>query len=478
LNAKPDENISVKQEVKLETNINLNVEETNNIAVESADIKDVNADLVKETAQKDEAVKEDIDTVQQVKQVEIVSQVNTDVENKQAVKDEAVSFQVKEIINEPVTKAEELKQEIDSAKLENIANNVQNQTDKKVADKNAKTIVESDETMDIKEDVSGIEFVNNKTKETDLKQEKTNDIHSDKIKQKVENVKIQVEENVKVNPQLVKTSEDINNAVKAQETLNKAGLTTENLQKMDAKIKDIDFSKNNAQSDLGQSSQEMLMRDMMQDSAQNPNSEAVELKVDFNQSLNKVLQANNTQQNLHPQEELQDVNILDQIRAKISLNGTNGMQKITIGLTPESLGKLHIEISKGMNGISAQIIADNPQAKEILDKNLDGLRSVLQSQGVNVNNVNVKVAEAGRSSEGNNNLFSNDEGQFNSNNNSHGSKNSSEGDREKRSEYEHLQQEAIKGENIENNSEPSEKNIYTEKTVSIKLNNGNVKYQL
>jgi len=378
---------------------------------------------------------------------------------------------------EPKAKTEELKQEINSAKLENTLNNVQKETDKQVADKNAKTNVEAKETIDIKDDVSDIEFVNNKPVEKTVKEYNTEDTKVEHVKQKVENVKIQVEENVKINPNLVKAPQDENKVLKAQETLAKAGLSTENLQKLDAKIKDVDNSKNNSQSDLGQSAQETIMRDMMQNSMQHKSSEAVELKVDFNQTLNKMMQSNNVHQT-QATEELPDVNILEQIRAKFALNSQNGMQKITIGLTPESLGKLQIEISKGMNGISAQILAENPQAKEILDKNLDGLKSVLQAQGVNVNNVNVKIAEAGRSSDSNNNMFNNEDSQFNSNNNGNNSKNSEDTNKEKRSEYEMLQKEALLNENSESSEEGSEEKVYQHKTVNIKGGAGNVKYQL
>ena len=384
---------------------------------------------------------------------------------------------------EPQTKTEELKQEIASAKLENAVNNVPTKTENKTPVENAKTNVDAEETIDIKDDVKGIEFVNNKFEEKtqEIIQDKTQEkhpvaeMHTEKVKQRVENVKMQVEENVKINPQIQKEAQDVNKVANANETLEKAGLSTENLRKMDAKIKEIDNSNSKSGADLGQSSKEMIMRDMMQNNTST--AETVELKVDFNQSLNNKLQQTNLTQTQQPQD-IQEVNILDQIRAKFALNSQNGMQKITIGLTPESLGKLNIEITKGQNGISAQILADNPQAKEILDKNLDGLKSVLQSQGVNVNNVNVKVAEAGRSSDSNNNMFNQDDSQFNSNNSGGNSKNSDDTEREKRSEYEFLQKEALKTEIVDEPEEVVERATQMEKTVSIKGGLGNVSYKL
>ena len=67
--------------------------------------------------------------------------------------------------------------------------------------------------------------------------------------------------------------------------------------------------------------------------------------------------------------------------------------KVTIVLRPESLGKISIELVNGKGGLTAQMTTDNPQVKEVLDKNLDGLKNSLGNQGVNVNNVSVKVTE-------------------------------------------------------------------------------------
>ena len=387
-------------------------------------------------------------------------------------------------VEQPQAKDDVLKQELTSAKLENSANLAQdnNNSKEQAPDEFAKTNVDAKERMNIKDDVKGIEFVNNKFEEKqDVKSEDNKlvqDVKVEQVKQKVEQVKIQVEDNVKVQPQVKDFTSDENKMLRANETLEKAGLSTENLQKMDAKIKEVKSSKT-YQTDLGQSSREVLMRDVMQNNAAVQNSESVELKVDFNQDLNaKLTQSNNLQMPQQSTADVPEINILEQIRAKMALNAQNGMQKITIGLTPESLGKLNIEISKGQNGISAQIIADNPQAKEILDKNLDGLKSVLQSQGVNVNNVNVKIAEAGRSSDSNNNMFNKEDGQFDSNNSGNHSRNDENAEKEKRSTYEFLQKEAIKNEILEEPEQMIERTMQAERTISVKSSFGNVSYKL
>ena len=258
--------------------------------------------------------------------------------------------------------------------------------------------------------------------------------------------------------------------------MNKAGLTTKTLQEMNGKVTEIEDSQTGANLG-GTSSQEMMMRDMLTENANSATTDA-KTTVDFAQSLNKTA---NVQQNSQMQQNIQDapeIDILDQIRAKFAVNSKNGMQKITIGLTPESLGKVSIEIAKGQNGISAQILADNAQAKEILDKNLDGLKSMLQSQGVNVNNVNVKVAEAGRSSDSNNNMFQNGDGQFDSNQGNGNSRNSDESNHGKHTDFEFVQNNAMMQESSDEPEDILTRTTQAEKTVSIKAGLGNVNYKL
>lgn len=372
-------------------------------------------------------------------------------------------------------KLQTLNEEISSAKLENVANMAQ-KTDKTVADENAKTNVKADETMNVKEDVSGIEFKNVETSDKTV-DEKAVTANADKVKNRVENVKIQVEDDLKVSPQQQNLT-DAEKVAKANETMEKAGLSTKNLKKMDGKIKDIDYSSNqNPQTDLGQSSQEMMMRDSMQNANQILTQGTSETtKVDFAQALSKSAHANNQQ--AQAQQDAPDVDILEQIRSRLNISAKNGLQKITIGLTPESLGKLNIEISRGQNGISAQILADNPQAKEILEKNLDGLKSVLQSQGVNVNNVNVKVAEAGRSSENNNNMFQNNDGQSESNHREGHSGNSDDSNKDKRSEFEFIKNTVLTKESLEDTDDVVTRITQMEKTVSINGGLGKVSYKL
>ena len=70
-----------------------------------------------------------------------------------------------------------------------------------------------------------------------------------------------------------------------------------------------------------------------------------------------------------------------------------GTTKVTIVLNPENLGKINLELINGKDGLIAKMTAENQQVKELLDKNLETLKSTLGSQGVSVNNLVVKVEE-------------------------------------------------------------------------------------
>ncbi len=496
-----------KVDTKVDTKVEANVTETN--------VKDDTKIVLNDDVKVADKISDDVKNVDDKQIVDIKNDVITDdlkvdvkdVDNKADKKEEtnnlAINLQdvkenvenkvnvinVNEVVDNKTQKIEtkadvkttpdkmtELKEEVQSAKAENAYETLSSQNEKsvkndnKIDDKFAKTNVQAEETMEIKDDTKGIEFVSQKQDKVVDKND-VQDKHLANAKEKIENVKIQVEDNVKVN--VNNQVQDSAKVEKANETMNKAGLSTQTLREMNGKVTAMETG-NQTGAQFGETSQEMLMRDMLSQNATTQTTDA-KTTVDFAQAMNKttVAQQPQAQQNTH---EAQEVNILDQIRAKFAVSKQNGLQKITIGLTPESLGKVTVEIVKGQNGISAHLLADNPQAKEILDKNLDGLKSVLQSQGVNVNNVNVKVAEAGRSSDSNNNMFQNEDGQFNQGSNGEHSRGDNSSNQERRSGYEFMQNNAMQADNSE--VEETTNTVQIEKTVSIKGGNGKISYKL
>lgn len=506
-----DVNVDTEKLAKVDTNVDAKVEAN----VTETNVKDDTKIVLNDDVKVADKISDDVKNVDDKQIVDIKNDVITDdlkvdvndVDNKADKKEEtnnlAINLQdVKENVENKVnvinvnevvenktqkieTKADvkttpdkmtELKEEVQSAKAENAYETLSSQNEKsvkndnKIDDKFAKTNVQAEETIKIKDDTKGIEFVSQKQDKVVDKND-VQDKHLANAKEKIENVKIQVEDNVKVN--VNNQVQDSAKVEKANETMNKAGLSTQTLREMNGKVTAMETG-NQTGAQFGETSQEMLMRDMLSQNATTQTPDA-KTTVDFAQAMNKTTVAQQPQAQQNTQE-AQEVNILDQIRAKFAVSKQNGLQKITIGLTPESLGKVTVEIVKGQNGISAHLLADNPQAKEILDKNLDGLKSVLQSQGVNVNNVNVKVAEAGRSSDSNNNLFQNEDGQFNQGSNGEHSRGDNSSNQERRSEYEFMQNNAMQADNSE--VEETTNTVQMEKTVSIKGGNGKISYKL
>lgn len=510
-----DVNVDTEKLAKVDTKVDTKVEAKVEANVTETNVKDDTKIVLNDDVKVADKISDDVKNVDDKQIVDIKNDVITDdlkvdikdVDNKADKKEEtnnlAINLQdvkenvenkvnvinVNEVVENKTQKVEtkadvkttpdkmtELKEEVQSAKAENAYETLSSQNEKsvkndnKVDDKFAKTNVQAEETMEIKDDTKGIEFVSQKQDKVVDKND-VQDKHLANAKEKIENVKIQVEDNVKVN--VNNQVQDSAKVEKANETMNKAGLSTQTLREMNGKVTAMETG-NQTGAQFGETSQEMLMRDMLSQNATTQTTDA-KTTVDFAQAMNKttVTQQPQTQQNT---QEAQEVNILDQIRAKFAVSKQNGLQKITIGLTPESLGKVTVEIVKGQNGISAHLLADNPQAKEILDKNLDGLKSVLQSQGVNVNNVNVKVAEAGRSSDSNNNMFQNEDGQFNQGSNGEHSRGDNSSNQERRSGYEFMQNNAMQADNSE--VEETTNTVQMEKTVSIKGGNGKISYKL
>lgn len=510
-----DVNVDTEKLAKVDTKVDTNVDTKVEANVTEKNVKDDTKIVLNDDVKVADKISDDVKNVDDKQIVDIKNDVITDdlkvdvkdVDNKTDKKEEtnnlAINLQdvkenvenkvnvinVNEVVENKTQKVEikadvkttsdkmtELKEEVQSAKVENAYETLSSQNEKsvkndnKVDDKFAKTNVQAKETMEIKDDTKGIEFVSQKQDKVVDKND-VQDKHLANAKEKIENVKIQVEDNVKVN--VNNQVQDSAKVEKANETMNKAGLSTQTLREMNGKVTAMETG-NQTGAQFGETSQEMLMRDMLSQNATTQTTDA-KTTVDFAQAMNKttVTQQPQAQQNT---QEAQEVNILDQIRAKFAVSKQNGLQKITIGLTPESLGKVTVEIVKGQNGISAHLLADNPQAKEILDKNLDGLKSVLQSQGVNVNNVNVKVAEAGRSSDSNNNMFQNEDGQFNQGSNGEHSRGDNSSNQERRSEYEFMQNNAMQADNSE--VEETTNTVQMEKTVSIKGGNGKISYKL
>ena len=98
--------------------------------------------------------------------------------------------------------------------------------------------------------------------------------------------------------------------------------------------------------------------------------------------------------NIPQTQNVTDTEILSQINSKLTLPQENTTSKVNIILQPENLGKVSVEIMHSNEGISAKMIAESAQVKDLLDKSIESLKNTLAAQGVNVNNITVKVEES------------------------------------------------------------------------------------
>ncbi len=93
------------------------------------------------------------------------------------------------------------------------------------------------------------------------------------------------------------------------------------------------------------------------------------------------------------QNQLNQSSILEQVNKQFEQLQQTGNNKVSIVLQPENLGRVSVEIMNSKDGITAKMLTDNQQVKDLFDKNIEALKSNLSSQGVNVNNIKVECTQ-------------------------------------------------------------------------------------
>jgi len=182
----------------------------------------------------------------------------------------------------------------------------------------------------------------------------------------------------------VKTKSDENPEQKQsiKDVLQKTILTQEMLDATNARVVSVE---QNASSDNllnKQSAQENGIKSLMDSNQQNnQNLNITDAKASFSKTIESI----------QSPKEISKNDILAQIHTKLTEAKDEGSTKVTIVLKPENLGKINLELINGKDGLIARMTAENVQVKELLEKNLEGLKNSLGAQGVQINEVNVKV---------------------------------------------------------------------------------------
>ena len=87
-----------------------------------------------------------------------------------------------------------------------------------------------------------------------------------------------------------------------------------------------------------------------------------------------------------------DGTVMDQMLTHLSLQRRLASSTVHLRLNPQELGELRMEIKVEQDNIKAHIIAQNPQAQEMIDRHLPRLREALEQQGLHLQQVSVTLA--------------------------------------------------------------------------------------
>jgi len=84
--------------------------------------------------------------------------------------------------------------------------------------------------------------------------------------------------------------------------------------------------------------------------------------------------------------------VVDQMIAHFAVNKRLETGEVTLRLHPQELGEIRMAIKVEQDNVKAHIIAQNPQAQEMIDRHLPRLREALEQQGLNLHQIEVTVA--------------------------------------------------------------------------------------
>lgn len=114
------------------------------------------------------------------------------------------------------------------------------------------------------------------------------------------------------------------------------------------------------------------------------------LHVSVSEQLNTDTSFELSQSQSHSRVDTTD--IIRQIVDSISISNTTEESAIELQLTPESLGRMYINISQKNSEISARIAVSNEAVKEALQTQMVNLKEALNNSGIRVNEVEITVA--------------------------------------------------------------------------------------
>ena len=301
----------------------------------------------------------------------------------------------------------------------------------------------------------------------------TEDTNTPEVKDK----KIVNEEKNTLKTKEAQTNIQVNSEVKEVQkndaVSEKADIEQEILEEMDVKIEEVSGSSTSS-SDTSEKNFTTAQDEVIKLQIENAEANtSTPVTFAFDRSIKNANAANNQIRLEGITKELNTNDILNQIGSKFEQLKDGSSTKLTMTLRPNDLGRVTIELMSNANGISTNIIAQNSQVKELLDKNIDILKQQLAQQGINVQNIQVKTVEQNAQTSLNNSFG--DRGQEGQNQNSgKDSQNPNNGqnntNRQKQENYKFNQSNVIENIDFENNSRGA--------TASINTLRGKISYNL
>ncbi|MBI3793503.1 MAG: flagellar hook-length control protein FliK [Nitrospinae bacterium] len=100
-------------------------------------------------------------------------------------------------------------------------------------------------------------------------------------------------------------------------------------------------------------------------------------------------------------EKMNSDRIMGQIVEKASILQLPNSTETKITLSPETLGSVNIQLSMTDSSVKASIVVASNAVKQIVDQNIDQLKTALNQQGIMVDQINVSVGQQGNQNFGN-----------------------------------------------------------------------------
>ena len=407
--AKTDTSNELTQEVETDSKTTVEVTDNNNIKFSENVLNNI---LLGKVTKESESEENDALSTTNTENKEIISNIEDTLLDVVSTTQTNTELDINEQIQQEVnTQTDILKDEI-SLDIDNLTSKFE---DNNLIDKNALTI-KSNDTLDTLKQFD-------KTSKDVISTINNENLLSEDLVQEIENLENEVMVNVEdaidlamddVVKDIDKTStKETANTKISQDVIDELDVTVRSVVSTDTKTQGGNTSNFNNQK--GNAQENIIKMSLEQQTQQgktfiseptsfdNVLTETVQIKTPEINLGNAANNLNNTSLNnlssqiLMPsttQTQISDTEILTQINNKLTLPQDNVTNKINIILQPEQLGKVAVEIVQTKDGIVAKMVADTVQVKELLDKSIESLKNTLANQGVNVNNITVKVEES------------------------------------------------------------------------------------